>query len=124
MLNSSWIIFIVFFIGFLTWRARKSSIKEEVYCNLSSPIVDVANPSVLPIRANIFITYKSSKGVISERQVKVSSSDGSEYIYAQCFLRNEARTFRIDRIQNCTNLDTDEVVDNIPLFFREKYDHA
>ena len=78
----------------------------------------------LEIFSILFFTYKSSKGIISERQVKVSSSDGSEYIYAQCFLRNEARTFRIDRIQNCTNLDTDEVVDNIPLFFREKYDHA
>ena len=124
MLIPSWVIFIAVFIGFFTLRARKPSVKEEVYCNLSTPTGDAVNPSVLPIRANIFITYKNSKGEISERRVKVSSSDGSEYIYAQCLLRNEARTLRIDRILNCTNLDNGEVVDNIPLFFREKYDHA
>ena len=125
MLDSSWIIFMAFFIVFLIWRARKKPpVKEELYLNLSDSPDDDAAPAVLPVRANIFITYKSSEGAISKRQIKVTSSDGSKYIYAHCLLRNEARTFRIDRIQNCTDVDTGEVINNIPLYFRSKYHEA
>ena len=48
------------------------------------------------------ISYMDNSGKVSERRIKVlsvyTSSYGKKYIRAWCYLRNEERTFRADRI--------------------------
>ncbi len=57
------------------------------------------------------ITYKSSKGEITEREIEIESIDTKhKIINAFCRLRNMARTFRIDRIQTCYDAKTGEFI--------------
>jgi len=81
-------------------------------------------PDLAGINLNLFITYQDSGGSVSERQIKAHKTDGSRYLYAHCLLKNGPRTFRIDRIQSCTDVDSGEVIKNIPLYFKNKYTDA
>ena len=60
-----------------------------------------------------FITYQNNEGDISKRKIKIisfyTSSYGKEYIKAWCYLRNEERTFRCDRIAGITEAKKESV---------------
>lgn len=59
------------------------------------------------------IEYLDSQGNTTERDIKVESIDRSNnMINAFCFLRNRARTFRIDRIQRCYDKDSGEFIES------------
>lgn len=59
--------------------------------------------------ADIEIVYEKENGEISKRKVKVDKVD-DKYLYGYCFLRNNDRTFRLDRIQKLTDLETNKTL--------------
>jgi len=59
--------------------------------------------------ADIEIVYEKENGEISQRKIKVDKVD-DRYLYGFCFLRNDNRTFRLDRIKKLTNLKTSETL--------------
>ncbi|GAB6045116.1 hypothetical protein JCM11957_07140 [Caminibacter profundus] len=61
--------------------------------------------------ADIEIIYEKENGEISQRKIKVNKID-NKYLYGYCFLRNEDRTFRLDRIKKLIDLTTFEVITN------------
>lgn len=68
------------------------------------------------VRARLQITYQDAKGDRSKRKIRVDSfSDVKELglLKAYCYLRSANRTFRIDRVSSCVDIETGEVVDDI-----------
>ena len=61
--------------------------------------------------ADIEIVYEKENGEISQRKIKVDKVN-DRYLYGFCFLRNDDRTFRLDRIKKLTNLKTSEILTN------------
>jgi hypothetical protein len=53
----------------------------------------------VPVKADLQLTYKDSKGNTTDRPVSISGYDGSAYLKGFCSLKNSNRTFRIDRIR-------------------------
>lgn len=65
------------------------------------------------VAANLHIKYRDGAAQITERSVQVRSVGdylGNPTLVGHCRLRNQPRTFRLDRILECFNEDTGEVV--------------
>ena len=76
-------------------------------------------------KADIEIIYQKPNGEISTRKVKVEKVDES-YLYGYCFLRNDERTFNLNRILKLKNLktleeltDTNEIIDYLQWLYGE-----
>ena len=70
----------------------------------------------------IIIHYADVDESPSEREIKVEhiyKKGSHEYIFAYCSLRGEKRTFRVDRISECYNIDTGESINNIIEYLKE-----
>lgn len=68
------------------------------------------------VTANLHIKYQDGAGQITERSVQVRSVGdylGNPTLVAHCRLRDQSRTFRIDRILECFDEDTGEVVSDV-----------
>ena len=62
------------------------------------------------------ITYADSDGVVTEREIFVDnwySRDGVHHLKCWCFLRDEKRQFRSDRILSSVNLSTNRKIKDI-----------
>lgn len=73
--------------------------------------------------------YRKNDGEFSNRKVDVTSYEktdfaDSSYIYGYCHLRNEYRTFRVDRIQNLADGVTGEIIKDIKSYFIKKYESS
>ncbi len=75
----------------------------------------------VPVKADLQLTYKDSKGKRTETYVSISGYDGSAYLKGVCNLSNSNRTFRIDRILNVIDTETGKTIDNVPDHLLEKY---
>jgi predicted RNA-binding Zn-ribbon protein involved in translation (DUF1610 family) len=62
-------------------------------------------------KPDIEIVYEKENGEISTRQIQVDEVD-KKYLQGYCFLRNENRTFRLDRIKELTDLNTNRKITN------------
>lgn len=71
----------------------------------------------------IALYYKKADGKESNRIVEVVSYS-KEYIYGYCHLRNEYRTFRVDRIKEIADGETGEIIKDINSFFVKKYESS
>lgn len=67
------------------------------------------------ISSALFISYKNSKGEVSERRISVKtvnrSSSGNIMVGAYCYERRAFRHFRADRIIEAVDLATGEIID-------------
>ncbi len=68
----------------------------------------------VPVSASLKIDYINAKGENSSRNIHVTRYDGSVYLPAFSDFRQELRTYRIDRIKNCIDLETGEIVADLP----------
>ena len=73
-----------------------------------------------PMQPEFEIRYIDAAGRVSVRQIYVIDFDG-RLLEAYCFLRNEERSFIVDRIDECVDLSTGEVVDDDLCKFFAKY---
>lgn len=70
------------------------------------------------------IKYKDANNNLTNRKIyikKYGNSSFGGFILAHCELRNENRTFRIDRILECIDDETGEFIENISLYFQNIY---
>lgn len=75
----------------------------------------------IPVKRRLNITYKDGSNNITKRDISVYKfgyADFGGFILAFCEMRNGNRTFRVDRILECVDLETGKV---IPLNGIEKY---
>lgn len=75
----------------------------------------------VPVKAELQLTYKDSKGQTSDTHVSISGYDGSAYLKGFCNLNNSNSTFRIDRILNTIDTETGETIHNVPDHLLDKY---
>jgi hypothetical protein len=89
----------------------------------SQPTIDCYWNTIewVPVKADLQLTYKDSKGKTIDRSVSISGYDGSAYLKGFCNLRNSNRTFRIDRILNAIDTETREKINNVPDHLLDKY---
>lgn len=83
---------------------------------------DASDPR--PFKAHLRFDYTDGGGIKTTRSVVVREFDNSLYsgiILGRCELRNANRTFRFDRMRNCIDLETGEVVENIRSYLNAKY---
>jgi hypothetical protein len=79
------------------------------------------------ISANFKIKYTDSKGSFSEREVTVRNAgtiNGKKAIFGYCKLRNQSRTFIINQISECIDLDTGEFIKDIYTYLENKYENS
>ncbi|OCL99532.1 hypothetical protein AAX29_00573 [Aliarcobacter thereius] len=77
----------------------------------------------------VVLHYRKENGEISNRTVDVTSYKktdfaDSSYIYGYCHLRNEYRTFRVDRIKSLADGKTGEIIKDIKSYFIKKYESS
>ncbi len=74
------------------------------------------------LECQVTLKYESSEGEISERKVNVNEiflNKSQIYIYGYCYMREEKRTFRVDRIhgltfqQNCPEYEKSILIDAV-----------
>lgn len=86
--------------------------QENIYWEkLESVIV----PSVLRL------DYIDAEGRNSQRTISIQEYNGGAYLRGFCELRYDFRTFRIDRINQCIDTETGDIVYNIPDYLLQKY---
>lgn len=77
-----------------------------------------------PVNAVLNLNYQSGKGERTERIVDVQNFGYyGDFVYLNgiCRLRGESRSFRTDRILQCIDIESGEVIDNVHDFIQEKY---
>jgi transcription termination factor NusB len=106
-------------------KNENQSINEEPTRNRhEEPIYYWDTSETVPVSAHLELTYQDVNGSRSTRTVRVSEYDGSNYLNGFCELRQQRRTFRLDRIISCIDTETGEVIQNIPQYLLEKYHHS
>lgn len=81
--------------------------------------------SPLPVKATLDLSYIDGKGNRTRRTVDVREFDRGLYggiFIGHCHLRDDTRTFRFDRIQECIDVETGEIVHDVCAFLYSKYE--
>nr|WP_303649898.1 WYL domain-containing protein [Desulfobotulus pelophilus] len=78
----------------------------------------------IPVDSLLNIVYVNGKDEKTSRDVEIRYYDGGCYLQGHCHLRSAYRTFRIDRIQECFDVETFETVTDIPGHLRSKYEKS
>lgn len=79
---------------------------------------------VVNVKARLAIKYRDASDEESERIVSVMQCQEPWYIYGHCESRGAQRTFRADRVHECVDVDTGEIVSDIMAFLLEKYENG
>lgn len=115
------------------WKAqRKPRIKvmqtSTRYADLDEPRWDTAakyapsNPK--PVGGLLKLAYEDGTGRATEREVQVRECDtlnSAGYLTGHCQLRDEFRTFRMDRIKQAIDMETGEVIHDLPAWAAARY---
>jgi len=86
-----------------------------------------SSSSPKPIRAAVEIQYRDASGSETRREVDVSECDtesSNGYLIGVCRKRGAYRTFRMDRVRSAIDLETGEVIDDLPTWARRKYEES
>lgn len=84
-------------------------------------------PAPLSVTANFQLRYKNGAGVETQRAVTVRQFGPVENAFlliGHCHLRNATRTFRTDRILQCVDTDTGEVVADVGRYLQDRYESS
>lgn len=76
------------------------------------------------IDANLAIKYQDGVGSVTRRTIRLMKYgpwEGGAMLWAYCDLRKANRTFRTDRIIECADVDTGEVIGNLEAWLEAKY---
>lgn len=78
---------------------------------------DQAVPSIALLR----IAYEDQRGRVTDRDISVIKFKKRDMIYAHCHMRKEGRHFYVDGILECADIESGEIISDIPAFFRHLY---
>ena len=79
-------------------------------------------PVALSTRKNVQLHYQDATGSKTQRNVAIRSFEPDNpkgLIIGNCALRNATRTFRYDRMQRCTDLETGEIIADLRTHLNE-----
>lgn len=105
--------------------ATSDSLEPADRDNWEGSFWEVEEP--VPVKARLRLRYVDGAGSKTERTVEVrefGSHDGSTLLIGHCLLRNETRTFRTDRILECVDEDTGEVISDVRSHLRKRYEES
>jgi len=77
------------------------------------------------VRAQLGLQYRDPDGAITARDVdvqQVGRLNQQAYFRGYCHLRQADRTFRIDRIVECWDTESGEVIEDVEAFLRRAGD--
>jgi hypothetical protein len=80
-----------------------------------------------PVKASLRIKYEDGNGKKTERTVDIRQLGTTGYghlLIGHCRMRDATRTFRVDRIQECVDLETGELVTDVYSYLRQKYENS
>jgi hypothetical protein len=80
-----------------------------------------------PVKAMLRIAYVNAGGEASERTVEVrqfGAFEGTVLLIGHCHLRRATRTFRVDRITQCVDENTGEVITSPGEYLERKYSES
>lgn len=80
-----------------------------------------------PVDASLRIRYTDAGGRETERTVDVKQfgrAPEGMIMVGHCHLRRAARTFRIDRVKSCFDVNSGEVIEDAELYLRRLYDSS
>ncbi len=81
----------------------------------------------IPVKAEFQLKYRDGNGSETQRKVSVRNFDrnhlGGMFI-GHCHLRNATRTFRVDRVIGCIDIDSGEIVENISDYLMKRYESS
>ena len=129
-----WFIAIAIFVGLFWWSARRSSAnhfhgrprepEQSGYIFQTSATVREIDPNAYRIDGTAYpqfnITYADEDGVVSKRDIFVDrfyKKGGVTHYRCWCFLRDDLRTFRGDRILETVNLQTGRRIKDIEAYW-------
>jgi len=78
----------------------------------------------LTIKATLQFDYIDRNDAKTSRSADIRGIGDDGYgtlLIGHCHLRDETRTFRPDRIKNCMDLKTGEIIDNVMQYLQDKY---
>lgn len=78
-----------------------------------------------PVAATLKLRYCDANQSVTERTVtvrQVGSVPGASLLIAHCHMRDATRTFRSDRIRECVDVETGEVIQDVPGYLRARYE--
>jgi hypothetical protein len=123
-----WMIFIVsFYVAFtrfelVTENGRITAINLSGYRRrIAGKLLE--GKKSFPVHAILRFHYRDAWGVRSERTVevvRVAAAAHGNLLVGHCRLRNETRTFRIDRIKRCIDTENRQSIDDVYSYLREK----
>lgn len=93
----------------------KNSQKRNASRKYQDITSDESYDGYIPLRLELEFSYMNAEGEASRRRVSVravKAFNHGAWIRGYCHLRNEDRTFRIDRMSNCVNIATGEIFDD------------
>lgn len=102
------VLFGIPWIFIFKWFKRIFSDLKRIRESLSSKKVCESKSSDKAVSHHL--VYKDSSGTISERDICFLGMKNNNLFDAFCFMRNDYRTFRIDRIIELIDVQTGEVV--------------
>ena len=83
--------------------------------------------NIKPIKSDLKIKYQDAKGKITNRIISVNECDilnPNGYLIGFCHLRQQIRTFRINRIISAVDVETGEFINNLTQFARSKFESS
>lgn len=125
VITSPWIVITVLLLlvftlaGAINWRNDGSTAVSEQYTTGHDRVIS-RNTFYPEYR----IEYADADGVVTTRDIAVEywHKRGSITVYTcWCFLRNERRTFRSDRILSVVNLETNRTIKDISAHQQRRY---
>lgn len=78
----------------------------------------------LTIKATLQFDYIDRNDAKTSRSADIRGIGDDGYgtlLIGHCHLRDETRTFRPDRIKNCMDIKTGEIIDNVMQYLQDKY---
>jgi len=109
-----------FLVVVVIWLALKA-IFRGAHLAESSNKFGTPSSAAFAVAATLQIAYCDFNGVKTKRTVRVTQYDPLQrWVIGQCSLRKARRTFRAERILTAVDMETGEIVSDLPSFFYER----
>jgi uncharacterized membrane protein YwzB len=128
------LIILILIISVIVYFYKKKRKKKKVY-QIVSRVQNKENDNFegwfydevqnyVPINKTFKIKYKDGNGNTTKREIyinKYGKASFGGFILAHCFLRDENRTFRADRVLECIDCETGEYIKDVSKYLQEIY---
>lgn len=144
-------VFLLLLAGFVWWFCKKKATKKPEAKVITFPSIpqridrneensfkvepekdawegsfwEVQEP--FPVKATLQLDYQDANAQRTIRTVSIRKfgDDGRRgLLIGHCHLRDDIRTFRVDRIKQCVDQETGEIIEDVHSYLRQKYENS